>query len=125
METYFCWITVLLPMVQDDIISGMARKGYMVGPTSKDGKVISSPGKNAAGSVIAISVYRQVDKPTAKMVYDDLVQILNETQSYFYSVIVAVAGESAWVGANFELPAKKSLPPPLPEPPPVPDKNLN
>jgi hypothetical protein len=97
----------------------------MVGPTSKDGKVISSPGKNAAGSVIAISVYRQVDKPSAKTIYDDLVQIMNETNSYFYSIVVSAGAESAWVGANFELPPRKSLPPPLPEPPPVPDKNLN
>lgn len=125
METYFCWITVLLPEVQDDIISGMARKGYMVGPTSKDGKVISSPGTNPAGSVVAISVYRAVDRPTAKTVYDDLVQILNETHSYFYSVIVSESGECTWVGSNFQLPAKKTAPPPLPEPPPVPDKNLN
>lgn len=125
MQIYFCWITVLLPEVQDDIISGMARKGYMVGPMSKDGKVISAPGANPAGSIVAISVYRQVNIPTAKMVYDDLVKILNDTHSYYYSVIVAAATEATWAGANFQLPARKSAPPPLPEPTPVPDKNLN
>lgn len=125
MEIYFCWITVLLPAVQDDIISGMARKGYMVGPTSKDGKVISSPGDNPAGSVVAINVYKKAGSLTARDVYDDIIKILDETKGYYYSIIVTASTEATWVGSNFQLPARKSLPPPLPDPPPTPNKNLN
>jgi len=107
MEIYFCWITVLLPDIQDDIISGMARKGYMVGPTSKDGKVISSLGENSAGSVVAITVYKRTGNSSAKNIYDDLVKILDEAKGYYYSVIVAASTEATWVGSNFQLPAKK------------------
>lgn len=125
METYFCWITVLLPSTQDDIITGMAKKGYMIGPTSKDGKVIFSPGENPAGSVIALSVYKHTNGLSAKIVYDDLIQILDEAKDYFYSVIVTASTEATWVGSNFQLPAKKQPAPPPPLPTPTPDKNLN
>lgn len=122
MDIYFCWITVLLPSVQDDIIAGMAKKGYMIGPTSKDGKVIFAPGENPAGSVIALSVYKHTNGLTAKSVYDDLVKILYETSSYFYSIIVTASVEATWVGSNFQLPSRKEATPP---PIPAPDKNLN
>jgi hypothetical protein len=125
MQIYFCWITVLLPEFQDQIIAGMAKRGYMVGPSSKDGRVISAPGDNPAGSVVALSVYKQIGSASAKEVYDDLVAILDESKGYFYSVIVAASTEAAWVGSNFQLPIKKqaNLPPPIP--PANPNRNLN
>ena len=119
MEMYFCWITVLLPAVQDDIIAGMVRKGYMIGPTSKDGKVISAPGDNPAGSVVAISVYKRTGSVTAKDIYDDLTQILDDAKGYYYSIIITASTEATWVGSNFQLPARKEAPPP-----PL-DKKLN
>lgn len=121
MHIYYCWVTALLPSYQDAIIAGLVRKGYMVGPASKDGKLISPPNDNAPAVLFALSVYK-AQEITVNQIYDDLIAVLKETKSYYYSVIVSLASEATWASGNFVIPAKNK-----PTPPPVPGskKNVN
>ncbi len=127
MYIYYCWITALLPSYQDGIIAGMVKRGYMVGPAAKDGKVVSSTSNNPA-ALIAISVYR-AEETTVNKIYDDVAAVLHEMKARFYSVIVSHSYEATWVGANFSVPVKDKVvekaavtPPPLP---PGGKKNVN
>ena len=114
MYIYYCWVTALLPDYQDSIIAGLVRRGYMVGPAGKDGKVSSvTPG--CPSVLIALSVYKADDAVTATTIYNDMVAILTEINARYYSVIVSLSHEATWIGSNFSLPAKKKS-----EPPPVP-----
>lgn len=121
MYVYYCWITALMPSYQDGIIAGMVKRGYMVGPAAKDGKVTVSD--NNAAALIAISVYRTDEETNVNKIYDDVVAVLKETKAYYYSVIISHSYEATWVGANFNLPLKAkgvvekastATPPPLP-----------
>jgi hypothetical protein len=128
MYIYYCWITALVPSYQDKIIAGMVKRGYMVGPAAKDGKVVSSTENNPA-ALIAISVYRAEETDVNK-IYNDMVGVLTEMKAYYYSVVISHSYEATWAGANFSLPLKKqgvvekasATPPPLP---PGGKKNVN
>lgn len=129
MYIYYCWITALMPTYQDGIIAGMVKRGYMVGPAAKDGKVTTSD--NTAAALIAISIYR-AEETNVNKIYDDVVAVLKDMKAYYYSVIVSHSYEATWVGANFNLPVKSKgvvdktstsvIPPPLP---PGGKKNVN
>lgn len=118
MYIYYCWITALLPAYQDGIIAGLARRGYMVGPAAKDGKV-SSVTESCPSVLIALSVYK-AEEVTAPQIYDDVVALLKEMNAKYYSVIVSLSHEATWIGSNFSVPAKKKA-----EPPPVPSGKKN
>lgn len=118
---YYCWITALLPSYQDGIIAGIARKGYMVGPAAKDGKV-SVTMEKCPGVLFALSVYRE-EETNVNKIYDDVTAVLQEMNAYYYSVVISLSYEATWVGPNFQVPEKdKKLPPPLP---PAVKKNMN
>lgn len=114
MYIYYCWVTALLPAYQDGIIAGLVKRGYMVGPAGKDGKV-SLFTEGCPSVLIALSVYKADEGVTAATIYDDMYAILAETNARYYSVIVSLSSEATWVGSNFSIPAKKKV-----EPPPVP-----
>jgi hypothetical protein len=114
MYIYYCWVTALLPDYQDSIIAGLVRRGYMVGPAAKDGKVASITEGNPS-VLFAFSVYKAEQEVTATAIYDDMVGILTEMNAKYYSVIVSLSHEATWIGSNFSIPAKKKV-----EPPPVP-----
>lgn len=113
MYIYYCWVTALLPSYQDGLIAGLAKKGYMVGPAAKDGKIVSTK-DDAPAALITLSVYKAEETSSAK-IYEDLVQILQEMKVLYYSVVVALCNEATWAGSNIHLPKeKKAQPPPLP-----------
>lgn len=121
MYIYYCWVTALLPSYQDGIVAGLAKRGYMVGPASKDGKVTISSDRCPA-ALLSLSVYRE-EETNVEKIYKDVVDILAEMNAYYYSVIVSLSHEATWVGPNFQLPEKqKATPPPLP---PGAKKNMN
>lgn len=107
MYIYYCWITALLPSYQDNIIAGLVRRGYMVGPAAKDGKVTTSVENNPA-ALIAISIYKAEDTDVNK-IYEDVVGVLHDMKARYYSVIISHSYEATWVGANFSLPLKNSV----------------
>ena len=114
MYIYYCWITALLPSYQDKIIAGMVKRGYMIGPAAKDGKVTTAAENNPA-ALIAISVYNSNEETNVNKVYEDVVAVLTEMQARYYSVIVSHSYEATWAGSNFSLPVKTGKgPPPLP-----------
>lgn len=129
MYIYYCWITALLPSYQDSIIAGLVKRGYMVGPAAKDGKVTTSDNNSAA--LIAISVYR-AEETSVNQIYEDVSTVLKDMKAYYYSIVVSHSYEATWVGANFNLPLKNkgvvdktattAVPPPLP---PGGKKNVN
>lgn len=114
MYIYYCWVTALLPAYQDGIIAGLVRRGYMVGPAGKDGKVASIT-EGCPSVLIALSVYKAEEAVTANTIYEDMLAILTEMNARYYSLIISLSHEATWVGSNFSIPAKKKA-----EPPPVP-----
>lgn len=119
MYIYYCWITALLPSYQDGIVAGLVKRGYMVGPAAKDGKVTTSVENNPA-ALIALSLYRAEETDVNK-IYEDVVAVLYDMTARYYSVIISHSYEATWVGANFSVPAKSSVvekssavPPPIP-----------
>jgi hypothetical protein len=113
MYIYYVWITALLPSYQDGIIAGLVRRGYMVGPAAKDGKV-SSITEGCPAVLIALSVYKQEEEIDVKKVYEDTLAVLEEMKARYYSVVISLSHEATWVGANFTLPAKDKAGPPVP-----------
>jgi hypothetical protein len=114
MYIYYCWITALLPTYQDDIIAGLAKRGYMVGPAAADGTICSVQDK-CPSALIALSVYKADPETKAVKVYDDVSAVLKEMNAKYYSVIISLSHEATWVGSNFPLPSKKEPPPPPPD----------
>jgi hypothetical protein len=110
---FYCWITALIPQYLDGIIAGMAKKGYMVGPASKDGKLLSG-GSNSPASLIAISVYKTSGVEIGT-IYDDLAAVLLDMKAMYHSIVIAASYEATWIGSNIQLPTKtRKDPPPLP-----------
>ena len=121
MYIYYVWVTALLPTYQDGIVAALAKKGYMVGPAAKDGKVTMSS-ENCPAALITLSVYRE-EETNVNKIYDDIMAILGELNYLSYSVIVSHSYDAIWTGSNFQLPVKsKATPPPLP---PGTKKNMN
>jgi hypothetical protein len=123
MNIYHCWVTALLTSYQDPIVVGMVRKGYMIGPASKDGQVICATRSNAPSFLIALNVYKLVEDSeiNAQKVYEDLMDVLKNMNAYYYSIIVSLGVDSIWSAANFDINIKKEEPPP----PPADKKNVN
>lgn len=113
MYIYYVWVTALLPSYQDGIIAGLVRRGYMVGPAAKDGKV-SCITEGCPAVLIALSVYKQEEEIDVKKVYEDTLAVLEEMKARYYSVVISLSHEATWVGANFTLPAKDKAGPPVP-----------
>jgi hypothetical protein len=110
-----------MPSYQDGIIAGLAKKGYMIGPAAKDGKVTLSK-DDCPGALIALSVYRE-QETNVNNIYDDTLEVLKEMKAYYYSVVISHSYEATWVGPNFSIPAKSKPTPPAPPLPPK--KNVN
>jgi hypothetical protein len=106
MYVFNVFITTLIPNYQDGIITGLAKKGYMVGPASKDGKVVAEGGN--AGTLLALSVYRQEEIDTHK-IHQDVCEVLVEVGARTYSLVVALASDVAWSGPNFDLPIVETV----------------
>ena len=112
MHVYYCWVTALIPDYQDGIVAGMAKKGYMIGPLSKDG-VVLSPGQSSSG-LIALNVYHRenVDVEIDK-VYKDLSDVLDDMKARYFSIIVAQSTGCRWYGSNFDIvPVAEEIVPP-------------
>jgi hypothetical protein len=104
MNIHYCWITALIPQYQDGIIAGMAKKGYMIGPASKDGKLVSM-GKDSPSALISISVYSASVIEISKL-FEDLTSVLQEMKALYHSIIIAASYEATWVGSNIHIESK-------------------
>src|SRR5271166_4573884 len=93
MYIYYCWVTALLPSYQDGIVAGMARRGYMIGPAAKDGKVVSPTHEGSPAFLFALSVYQQTETNVGK-IYEDLLAVLQEMKTHYFSVIVSLSTEA-------------------------------
>jgi hypothetical protein len=120
---YYCWLTVLIPDYQDAIITGLVKKGYMVGAAAKDGQAIFAPPDRPPSTLIALSIYHSNPAVEAKAdshaVYRDVFDIMTEMNAKFFSIIVSLSADCAWYGANFSLPnlaVKEPDPVPIPNP---------
>lgn len=114
MYIYYVWVTALLQSDQDNIIAGLVKRGYMVGPAAKDGKV-SCVTEGCPSALISLSVYKQEEEIDIKKVYEDTLSVLDEIHCRYFSVVISLSHEATWVGPNFSVPAKeKDKPPPLP-----------
>lgn len=104
----YCWITGVLESYQDPLICGLVHKGYMVGATANDGKVIVNYKNDSPCHVLALSVYKLVEPEilSAQKVYEDVSEILAEMKAYYYSLIVSKAADCVWSGSNFSIEKK-------------------
>jgi hypothetical protein len=120
MYIYYVWISAILPNYQDGIVAGLARKGYMVGPSAKDGVVTIG---HSPAVLIALSVYKP-EEINVNTIYNDVVEVLKGIKAYYYSVIISLSSEATWSSGNVIAAikdAEKSTPPPVPGP----KKNMN
>jgi hypothetical protein len=108
MQLYYIFITAMLESYQDQIISGMVKKGYMIGPASKDGKIAIATKYKSPSVLLVLSVYRNKDYAGDK-IYADIVLILTDIKAYYYSVIVSESADSIWGGSNIILPDKEDI----------------
>lgn len=109
MKVYYCWITVLTAAYLDAFIASMAKKSYMIGSITKDGKIVA-PGEQSS-AVLAVRIYKTEEVDLDK-VYDDVAAALKENKAYYHSIVISEAAASRWTGSNF------NLNPPVPEPQP-------
>ena len=119
MYIYYVWISAMLPNYQDSIVAGLARKGYMVGPSAKDGVVTTG---HTPAVLIALNVYKAEDVDV-NIIYSDVVDVLKDIKAYYYSVIICLSTEATWSSGNVIAPAKE-VEKPVP-PLPGPKKNIN
>jgi hypothetical protein len=100
MKIYYVWITALTDSYQDGIIAGLVKKGYMVGPASKEGRIIA-PGESAS-AVITLSIYSEKEFDAGKL-HADTAVVLSDMKAYCYSIIASGAADCAWTGSNFNI----------------------
>lgn len=120
---YYAWITALTDVYDNLIISGMVKKGYIIGPAATDNQVVAQI-KNSSAAVISLRV-ESCEKKTSKDIHDDLMIILNENKMYFHSIIIANgAQDSCWTSSNIVFTEPKA-PPPKPPASDSGNKDLN
>jgi hypothetical protein len=112
----------MLESYQNDIVAGLVKKGYHVGPAAEDNS-LTLHNKGNASTLIAIKVTSSDEGLTASKVNEDVRSVLTENSFLYYSVIVSACTSCCWMSSNITLPEKAQVtPPPLP----TPDKsNLN
>lgn len=111
MQAHYCWITALIPAYLDGLIAGLIKKGYMVGPTSKEGEIIA-PGEPIS-ALIALRVYKGQDYSIDSL-YTDITDVLKELKAFYHSIIITETINARWYGANFSFvdQARLTNPPP-------------
>lgn len=104
MKAYFCWITLLIPQHQDNIVAGLVRRGYMIGAAATNGEVLCSNSYDAPAVLLVFSLYK-VSEPEGfdcNTVHQDVVSICKEINALHYSVVVSLAtSDTTWSAANF------------------------
>lgn len=118
MLIYYCWLTVLIPNYLDGIVSGLVKRGYMVGSASRSGKPFIPASENSPSTLIALSLYAYNPKDAkpevkfdAEAVYQDVIAVLNEMSVRYLSIVICGAADAAWAGSNFSFPTpEKALP---------------
>ncbi len=104
MHVYYCFITAMLASYQDGIVAGMAKRGYMIGSASKNGKLVEGVWPDAPSVVIALGVYKP-EETTAAEIYKDIDEVCRDMKTCVYSIVISYAHEAVWQGPNFLLPA--------------------
>lgn len=119
---FYVWITCMLESYQNDIIAGLVKKGYHVGPAAED-NTLTLHSKGNASILLAMKVSSSDEELMASKVNDDVKEVLNGNNFLYYSVVVSACTNCCWMSSNITLPEKAPVvPPPLP----TPDKsNLN
>lgn len=115
MYIYYVWISAMLPNYQDGIVGGLVRKGYMVGPSAKDGGVTTGV---SPAVLISLGVYKP-EEIDVNVIYSDVIEVLKEIKAYYYSVVISLSTEATWSSGNVIAPAKDTE---KPSPPPLPNK---
>jgi hypothetical protein len=112
----------------DGIVAGLVKRGYMVGSAAQNGKPTIPTSEDSPATLIALSLYRgdpsKDVKVDANTVYTDVLTVFTEMGVKYLSIVICTAGDAAWIGSNFSIPAPVMV---LPEPPPAKktDPNMN
>lgn len=107
-ETFFVFITALIPQYEDMIIAGLVKKGYQVCPASLTNEVTSG-GQDSVSAVIALRIDSEARDSTELHVV--IQQLLLDLKIVYYSLMVTVATDCCWNASGLSFP---KAPPPLP-----------
>lgn len=109
-ETFFVFITALIPSYDNMIIAGLVKKGYQVCPASSSNEVTCG-GKDSISAIIALRI--DSTEKDATELHTVVHQLLVDLKIVYYSLLVTVATDCCWHASGLQLP--KALPPaPLP-----------
>jgi len=109
MKSYFVWVTAMVREYEDLIISGLVKKGYTVGPASKD-HIPTSGTAGYASFVIALKVEPSETDTDASKVHEVVCNVLKEKKLLYYSVLVSTPADCCWRAGNIQLPEPSPSP---------------
>jgi len=97
------WVTLTTEASVDLLISGLVRKGYVVGPLASDNSLFI---KGDLSTLISLKLTKKLDdKDPLKIVMKDITSVLIDADRTFHSTVVAASGGSfTWRGSNIKLP---------------------
>ncbi len=99
MSVFHIWLTALLPIKENKIISGLVNKGYIVSPAASTNELTLLADKNALYGIMACKIYREL--ATAKDLYDDIYHILTTNNFTYYSLVISeFSSLSFWNAGN-------------------------
>ena len=109
MKSYYVWITAMVREYEDLIISGLVKKGWTVGPASKD-HIPTSGSAGYASCVVALKVEPLETETDASKVHEVVCNVLKEKKLLYYSVLVSTPADCCWRAGNIQLPEPSPSP---------------
>lgn len=111
MFEFHIWITLILPVEETKIITGLVAKGYDVAIASANNELVLAP-DNANYGILACKVKREL--ANGKEVYDDISLILSNVKINYYSLVISeFSYECVWsagiVSSNRNTNTNKSV----------------
>jgi hypothetical protein len=104
MPTFCAWVVLLVDEAADQVISGMVRSGYSVGPLSSTTVVYTGDPKSVSHALgISLTTQRAIDATEA---YGDLMRVLDKyrVRTYFQLVAPVATGTCQWGTGTLKFP---------------------
>jgi hypothetical protein len=96
---FHIWLTALLPIKENKIISGLVNKGYSVSPAAATNELTLLADTNAPYGIMACRVHREL--ASARELYDDVYHILTTSNFTYYSLVISeFSAASFWNAGN-------------------------
>lgn len=94
-------LTAMTGLYEKELIHGLVKKGYIVAPASDLALTLQLPQN------VSALISLQLEKLTeihATEIYADVIEILNEMNAKYYSLIItAFSYDAIWAGSNIQI----------------------